>query len=57
MLSGEATKINCIVFGLFRHRIEPTMYRTWGEHAHHYTTDSILIETNIEDNYIDKIVH
>jgi hypothetical protein len=33
------------------------MYRTWGEHAHHYTTDSILIETNIEDNYIDNIVH
>jgi hypothetical protein len=39
MLSGEATNTNFIVFGLTRPRLEPTIYRTQGEHAHHYTTE------------------
>jgi hypothetical protein len=36
MLSGEATHINFIVFGLTRLGLEPTIYRTRGEHANHY---------------------
>jgi hypothetical protein len=41
MLSGEATDTNLIVFGLNRSGIEPTIYRTRGEHANHYTTDAV----------------
>jgi len=33
VLSGEATNTNLIVFGLTRPRLEPTIYRTRGEHA------------------------
>ena len=40
-LSGEATHINFIVFGLTRPGLEPTIYRTRGEHANHYTTDAV----------------
>jgi hypothetical protein len=32
-LSGEATNINCIVFGLTRLELEPTIY--------YYTTDAV----------------
>ena len=39
VLSGEATNTNCIVFGLTRTGLEPTLYRTLGEHANHYATD------------------
>jgi hypothetical protein len=39
MLSGEATHTNFIVFSLTRSGIEPTIYRTRGEHANHYATD------------------
>jgi hypothetical protein len=42
MFSREATNTNFIVFGLTRPGLEPTMYRTWGEHANHYTTDVIV---------------
>ena len=43
MLSGEATHDNFIVFGLTQSGIEPTIYRTRGEHASHYTTDALFI--------------
>ena len=33
MLSGEATNANFIVFGLTLSGLEPTIYRTLGEHA------------------------
>ena len=33
MLSGEATNTNFIFFCLTRPGLEPTIYRTWGEHA------------------------
>ena len=39
MLSGEATHTNYIVFSLTQSGIEPTIYRTRGDHASHYTTD------------------
>ena len=35
VLSGEATNTNFIVFGLTRPGLEPTIYRTRGEHANH----------------------
>ena len=41
MLSGEATNTNLIVFGLTRPGIEPTIYRTRGEHADHYASDAV----------------
>ena len=42
MLSGEATNTNFLVFGLTRLGLEPTIYRTRGKHANHYTTDVVL---------------
>ena len=42
LLNKEATNTNFIVFGLTRSVLEPTIYRTWGEHANQYTTDAIL---------------
>ena len=41
MLSGEATNTNFIVFGATRPGIEPTIYRTRGEHANHYAPDAV----------------
>jgi hypothetical protein len=43
MLSGEATNTNFIVFGLTRSGLEPTIYRTRGEHANHCTTDAVVL--------------
>jgi hypothetical protein len=40
--SGEAANTNFIVFGLIRPGIEPTIYRTQGEHANHRTTDAVV---------------
>ena len=37
---GEATHTNLIVFGLTRPGLEPTICRTRGERANHYTTDA-----------------
>ena len=37
MRSGDATNTNFIVFGLTRSGIEPTIYRSRGEHANSYT--------------------
>ena len=39
---GEATNANFIVFGLNRAGLEPTIYRTRGEYANHYTTDAVI---------------
>ena len=41
--SGEATITNFIVLGLTRTELEPTIYRTRGEHANHYATDAVLL--------------
>ena len=41
MLTGEATNTNLLVFGLTLSGLEPTIYRTQGEHANHYTTDAV----------------
>ena len=41
MLSGEVTQIPILVFGLTRPGLEPTIYRTRGEHANHYATDAV----------------
>ena len=43
VLSGEATNTNFKVFGLTRPGLEPTIYRTRGEHANHYATDVVYI--------------
>ena len=43
MLIGEATHTNCIVFGLTRSGLEPTIYRTREEHANHYTTETVYV--------------
>ena len=41
MLSGEATNINFIVFGLTQPGLVPLIYHTRGEHANHYTTNVV----------------
>ena len=41
MLSVEATNTNFIVFGFTRPGLEPTIYRTRGEHANIYATDVV----------------
>jgi hypothetical protein len=41
VLSGEATHTNFIVFGLTRPGLEPTTYRTRGEHSNHYVIDAM----------------
>ena len=41
-LAREATDTNLIVFGLTLSGLEPTTYRTRGEHANHYATDAVL---------------
>ena len=38
VLSREATNAKFIVFALTRTGLEPTIYRTQGEHGNHYTT-------------------
>jgi hypothetical protein len=38
---GEATNTNCIVVGLTRPGLEPTIYHTRAEHANHYTVDAV----------------
>jgi hypothetical protein len=41
MLSGDATNINFIVFGLTLMGLKPMIYHTLGEHANHYTIDVV----------------
>ena len=43
MLSGEETHTKFIVFGVTRPGLEPTNYRTRGEHANHYGTDAVRV--------------
>ena len=50
MLSGEATNTDFIVFGLNRPGLEPTIYRTGGEKATHYTTGAAVLQ------YIVKLI-
>ena len=35
-------QISILVFGLTRLGLQSTIYRTWGKHANHYTTDGVL---------------
>ena len=42
VLGGEATNIIFVVFGLTRPGLEPTIYRTRGEHVNHYATDVVI---------------
>jgi hypothetical protein len=37
----EKQQIQISVFGLTRPRLEPTIYRTRGEHANYYATDAV----------------
>ena len=41
VLCEEATNTNFIIFGLTRPVLEPTIYRTRGEHANYYATDAV----------------
>ena len=41
VLSGEATTINFVVFGITKPVPESTSYHTRGEHTIHYTTDVV----------------
>jgi hypothetical protein len=41
---AEAINTSFIVFGLTRSRLEPTMYRTRGDHAKHYTTETVEVK-------------
>jgi hypothetical protein len=41
VLSGEATHTNFKVFGLNPPGLEPTIYRSRGEHANHYATHAV----------------
>jgi hypothetical protein len=47
VLGGEATNTNFIVFGLTRPGLEPTIYRTPGEHANHYVTDVVVTKLKL----------
>ena len=56
-LAEKQLYTNCIVFGLTRSGHEPTIYRTRGERANHYTTAAvflnvkyILTEYNLQRN-------
>ena len=55
MLSEEATNTNFIVFGLTRPGLEPTLYRTRGEHANHYATDAVLLTRKPQNCVKSKI--
>ena len=54
MLSGEATNTNFIVFSLTHFFLEPTIYRTRGEQANHYTTDGL--STGIDNHFIMLLI-
>jgi hypothetical protein len=41
MLRKEATNTNCLVIGLTKPGLEPTIYRTRGKHANYYATDAL----------------
>jgi len=41
VVNGEATNTNLIVW-IDPIVLETTIYRTWGEHGKHYTTDAVV---------------
>ena len=43
MLSGKTINTNFIVFGLTRPELEPTIYRTRGQHANYYTGNAVIV--------------
>jgi hypothetical protein len=43
VISEDEANTNFIVFGLTPPGLEPTIYRTRGEHANHYTTDAVFL--------------
>ena len=47
VLSGEATYTNFLVCGLTQPGLEPTIYRTRGEHVNHYATDAVWISSKL----------
>jgi hypothetical protein len=49
VLSGEATNTNYLVFGWTQSglTIEPTVYRTQGEHSNQYTTDAVSSDIGV----------
>ena len=49
---AERQEYNFIVFGMTQLRLEPTIYRTLGDHANHYTTDVVL---TFQDSIIDHL--
>jgi hypothetical protein len=55
--SGEATNTNCLVFNFTRLGLEPTIYRTRGEHANHYTIVAVEVHTMIEITIFVSEVH
>ena len=56
MCLEEKQQIPILVFGLTRSGLEPTIYRTRGEHTNHYTTDAVIyIEDNNRFIYLTEI--
>ena len=55
MLNGEPTNTNLIVSGLTRPGFEPTIYRTRGKHANHYTTDAVDDEDD-DVRFVDIVI-
>jgi hypothetical protein len=55
VLSGEATNTNFIVFGLTQPGLEPTIYRTRGEHTNHYATDGV--HQKIDGSFIQNVFY
>ena len=55
MPSGEATYAICIVFGLARLGLEPTIYHTRGKYVNNYTIDAgkflYTIYINVTDDF------
>jgi hypothetical protein len=44
MLSGDATNTNLTVFGFTRSELDPTIFRTRGQHANYYATDEVTLD-------------
>jgi hypothetical protein len=49
MFSGEATNTYFIVFDLTKSGVEPTIYRTQGDHPNHYKIDAVYQILNKTD--------
>jgi len=44
VLSGEAAHTKFIIFGLTQPGLEPTIYRTRGDHTNYYTTNVVCVQ-------------